>query len=200
MSAKFSQLRELARQYSAGQVARDEYRTRRTTLIDDITARRTPIDYRDITPPKSSAPPTIVIDVGEDEPESRRVPIIMGAIALVLALGAGGWLVLKSQTAPPAPAVNVAPKNPATLALDEFLTSADWSSAGVAAFEERWDAFDPTLREAAHQDPAFGRLENELRTRIEDQMAVAAVDTSGKADGEAGRLRAFGARMGIEAR
>ena len=121
MSAKFSQLRELARQYSAGQVARDEYRRQRGVLLDDVASGKVQIDYRVITPPKPAAPPTVIIDVGDDEPETRRLTIILGAIALVVAIGAGGWFYLQSQTAPPAPVVNVAPKAPAIAAVEEFV-------------------------------------------------------------------------------
>ena len=157
MSAKFSQLRELARQYSAGQVARDEYRRQRGVMLDEVAAGKLQIDYRVITPPKPAAPPTVIIDVGDDEPEARRIPIILGAIALVVAVGAGGWFYLQEQTAPPAPTRNVAPKAPAVAALEEFLQSADWSSAGTNAFEARWEAFDPAQQDAGSVRRRAGR-------------------------------------------
>ena len=197
MSAKFSQLRELARQYSAGQVARDEYRRQRGVMLDEVASGKLQIDYRVITPPKPTATPTVIIDVGDDEPEARRVPIILGAIALVVAVGAGGWLYLQAQTAPPAETIKVAPKAPAVAALEEFLQSADWSSAGTNAFEARWETFDDVQRAEARAHPAFGRLENELRLRIEDQAALAGLDAGGAAGAETIRLRAFAERLGV---
>ncbi len=197
MSAKFSQLRELARQYSAGQVARDEYRRQRGVMLDEVAAGKLQIDYRVITPPKPAAPPTVIMDVGDDEPEARRVPIILGAIALVVAVGAGGWFYLQSQTAAPAPTINVAPKAPAIAALEDFVQSADWSSAGTNAFEARWEAFATDQQAEARAHAAFGRLENELRLRIEDQSALAGLDAGGAAEAEAIRLRAFAERLGV---
>lgn len=197
MSAKFSQLRELARQYSAGQVARDDYRRQRAVLLDDVAAGKVAIDYRVITPPKPAAPPTVIIDVGDDEPEARRVPIILGAIALVVAIGAGGFFYLRAQTEAPAQTVKVAPKAPAIAAVEEFVQSADWSSAGTNAFEARWDAFDPDQQAEARAHAAFGRLENELRLRIEDQGALAGLEPGGAAEAEAIRLKAFAERLGL---
>lgn len=197
MSAKFSQLRELARQYSAGQVARDDYRRQRAAMLDDVAAGKLAIDYRVITPPKPAAPPTVIIDVGDDEPEARRVPIILGAIALVVAVAAGGFFYLRAQTEAPVQTIKVAPKAPAVAALEDFLQSADWSSAGTNAFEARWDAFDQAQRDVAKAHPAFGRLENELRLRIEDQGALAGLDSGGAAEAEAIRLRAFAERLGV---
>ena len=197
MSARFSQLRELARQYSAGQVARDEYRRQRTTLLDEVASGKLQIDYRVITPPKPMASPTVIIDVGDDEPESRRVPIILGAIALVVAVGAGGFFYLRAQTEAPMQTIKVAPKAPAVATLEDFLQSADWSSAGTNAFEARWEAFDEAQRAEARAHPAFGRLENELRLRIEDQSALAGLDAGGAAEAEVIRLRAFAERLGV---
>lgn len=197
MSAKFSQLRELARQYSAGQVARDEYLRKRGTLLDEVAAGKVTIDYRDITPPKPAAPPTVIIDVGDDEPTARRVPIILGALLLVTAVGAGGFFYLRSMTATPEPVRNVAPKDPAVAAIEQFLRSADWSSAGTNAFEARWEAFAPEQRASAKADAAFRRLETELRLRVEDQKSLAGLEPGGAADAEAIRLRAFAERLGL---
>ena len=82
-------------------------------------------------------------------------------------------------------------------ALEEFLQSADWSSAGTNAFEARWEAFDPAQQDAARAHAAFGRLENELRLRIEDQGALAGLEAGGAAEAEAIRLRAFAERLGV---
>jgi hypothetical protein len=197
MSAKFSQLRELARQYSAGQMARDDYRSRRTALLGEIASGKTSIEYREITPPKPAAP-TVVIDVGEDEPEVRRLPIILGAILVVVSLGAGGFFYLRAQTAVPTEVRNVAPQNPAVQAAAEFMRTKDWSSAGMAAFEARLAGLGEAQVAAAHQDGAFALLERELRSRIEDQKALASLDPA-KADAEIMRLRAFADRIGVRA-
>ena len=37
-------------------------------LLDRIGSGQLAIDYREITPPKPSSPPTVIIDVGDDEP------------------------------------------------------------------------------------------------------------------------------------
>ena len=197
MSAKFSQLRELARQYSAGQVARDDYRKQRSVLLDEVASGKLKIDYRVITPPKPAAPPTVIMDVGDDEPEARRATIILSAILLVVSIGAGGYFWLQSQTATPVQVRAVAPKAVAVAAVEEFLLSGDWSSAGTNAFEARWEAFTPAEQDAARAHPVFGRLENELRLRIEDQGALAGLDTGGAAATEAIRLRAFADRLGL---
>ena len=198
MAARFSQLRELARRYSAGQLASTEYRQQRAALLGDIAAGRTKIEYRDITPPKPAAPPTYIMDVGEDEPATRRIPIIMGTAALLAALGVGGWLVLQTQTAPPATIQHVAPKDQAVAAIEEFLNSKDWSSAGVAAFQSRWDSFTPEQQANARSDGAFVRLETELRVRVEDQVSLASGDATSSASAEAARLTEFAAHMGIK--
>ena len=197
MSAKFSQLRELARQYSAGQVAREDYRKQRGTLLDEVASGKVKIDYRVITPPKPAGPPTVIIDVGDDEPGARRLPIILGAILLVTAVGAGGFFWLRAQTETPMEVRNVAAKAPAVAAVEEFLRSNDWSSAGTNAFEARWDAFTPEQQAAAREHAVFGRLESELRTRIEDQGALAGIDAGGAAAAEAIRLKAFAGRLGL---
>lgn len=198
MSAKFSQLRELARQYSAGQMAREDYRKQRTSLLTDIASGRLVIDYREITPPKPSAP-TVIIDVGEDEPEVRRVPIILGALLVVVAVGAGGFFYVRQQTAVPMQVRSVVPQDPAVQAAEEFLRSQDWSSAGMSAFEARLAAFGPEQIAAARGEPAFAQLQRELRARIEDQKALASLDESGKAEAEILRLRGFAARLGLKA-
>lgn len=198
MSAKFSQLRELARQYSAGQMARDDYRKQRTVLLGEIGAGRTTIAYREITPPKPAAP-TVVIDIGDDELEVRHVPIILGAILVVVALGAGSFFYVRQQTAVPAPVRNVAPQDPAVQAAEEFLRSQDWSSAGMSALEARLAAMAPEQLAAARADAVFSQLQRELRARIEDQKALASVDRSGKAEAEILRLRGFAERVGLKA-
>jgi hypothetical protein len=197
VSAKFSQLRELARQYSAGQVARDEYRRQRGVMLDEVATGKLKIDYRVITPPKPAAPPTVIIDVGDDEPVTRRVTIILSAIALVVAVGAGGFFYLRAQTAAPPQMTRVAPKAVAVAAIEEFLLSGDWSSAGTNAFEARWGSFTPEEQATARAHAAFGRLENELRLRIEDQGALAGLDSGGAAAAEAIRLKAFANRLGL---
>lgn len=197
MSAKFSQLRELARQYSAGQVAREDYRRQRHALLDDVVAGKVKIDYRLITPPKPAAPPTVIIDVGDDEPVTRRLTIILGAIALVAAVGAGGFYYLRWATETPVQIVKVAPKAPAVAAIEEFILSNDWSSAGTNAFEARWEALAPEEQAVGRAHASFGRLENELRTRIEDQGALAGLDSGGAAAAEAIRLKAFANRLGL---
>lgn len=197
MAAKFSQLRELARQFAAGQVGRDEYRRDRAVMLDQIGGGTLTIVYREITPPKPASPPTVIIDVGDDEPDTNRLRIILGALLLVTAIGSGGWWYLQRQTIAPAALVNVAPKAAGVIVIESFLAANDWSSAGVADFEDKWAALDPTQQSEARNDPAFGRLERDLRSRIEDQLSVLDIDKSGQAQGEVTRLRSFGSRLGV---
>lgn len=197
MAARFSQLRELARQFSAGQVGRDDYRRERAALLEQIGSGKLAIAYREITPPKPANPPTVIIDVGEDEPGTNRLPIIAGALVLVAALAGGGWWYINQQTATPEAVVNVAPKAAGVAVVEDFLTANDWSSAGIAEFERRWDELEPALQTEARNDPSFGRLEASLRSRIEDQLSVLSLDQTGQAQTEITRLRDFGTRLGV---
>jgi hypothetical protein len=197
MAARFSQLRELARQFSAGQVGRDEYRRERTALLDQIGQGRLAIAYREITPPKPMSPPTVIIDVGDDEPGENRLPIYLGAVLLIVAVLGGGWWYLTQQTAAPSDVVNVAPKAEGVAVIEEFLSAKDWSSAGIAEFERRWTELDAAHQVEARNDPSFGRLEAGLRSRIEDQLSVLSLDKTGQAQAEVTRLRDFGTRLGV---
>lgn len=197
MAARFSQLRELARQYSAGQMGRDEYRRDRAALLDQIALRKLAIDYREITPPKPSAPPTVIIDVGEDEPANHRFAIMLGALALVGMVAGGGWWWLQRETAAPVALVDVAPKAVGVAVIERFLGANDWSSAGISVFESEWNALDPAQQTEARNDAAFGLLEAGLRARIEDQLSVMSLDQSGQVAAEVARLRDFGTRLGV---
>lgn len=196
MAARFSQLRELAREFSSGQIARDAYRRDRSAMLDQIALGALVINYREITPPQASSLPTVIIDVGEDEP-TKRMPIILGAVLIVALIAGGGWWYLRQETAAPAPLVNVAPKAPGVAVIEEFLLANDWSSAGIAAFEDRWTGLDAQQQTISLNDPAFGRLERELRSRIEDQMSLVSMDASGQVQSEVVRLRSFGERLGV---
>ena len=197
MAARFSQLRELARQFSAGQVGRDEYRRDRAALLEQVGNGKLAIAYREITPPKPAQPPTVIMDVGDDEPGSNRLPIVIGALLLVAGLAGGTWWYINQQTAAPAALVDVAPKAEGVAVIEDFLQANDWSSAGIAEFERRWGALDAAHQAEGRNDPAFGRLETGLRSRIEDQLSVVSLDQSGQAQAEVTRLRDFGTRLGV---
>jgi hypothetical protein len=197
MAARFSQLRELARQFSAGQVGRDDYRRDRSAMLEQIGNGKLAIAYREITPPKPASPPTVLIDVGDDEPGTNRLPIIVGALVLVAGLAGGGWWYINQQTAAPAELVDVAPKAEGVAVIEDFLMANDWSSAGIAEFERRWSELDAAHQAEGRNDPAFGRLEAGLRSRIEDQLSVMSLDQTGQAQAEATRLRDFGTRLGV---
>lgn len=197
MAARFSQLRELARQFSAGQMGRDEYRRERAALLDQVGSGKLAIAYREITPPKPASPPTVIIDVGDDEPGTNRIPIIVGALVLVAGLAGGGWWYINQQTAAPAEVVNAAPKAVGVAVVEDFLTANDWSSAGIAEFERRWAELDAGHQSEARNDLSFGRLESGLRSRIEDHLAVLELDQTGQSQAEVTRLRDFGTRLGV---
>lgn len=197
MAARFSQLRELARQFSAGQVGRDDYRRDRTALLEQVGSGKLAIAYREITPPKPASPPTVIIDVGDDEPGSNRSTIFLGALLLVVSIAAGGWWYINQQTAAPAALVDVAPKAEGVAVIEDFLMANDWSSAGIAEFERRWSELDTAHQAEGRSDPAFGRLEAGLRSRIEDQLSVMSLDQTGQTAAEVTRLRDFGTRLGV---
>jgi len=197
MAARFSQLRELARQFSAGQKPRDEYRRERTALLDQIAGNQLVVAYRELTPPKPASPPTVIIDVGDDEPDTNRTLIILCALLLLTVIGAGAFWVLTQQTKAPAAIANVAPKAVGVVVVEEFLTANDWSSAGIAEFERRWSELDPVAQTAARNDASFGRLESSLRSRIDDQQSVLSLDKDGSGHAELARLRNFGSRLGV---
>jgi hypothetical protein len=197
MAARFSQLRELSRQFSAGIKPRDEYRRERTALLDRIGKGELSIAYRELTPPQAASPPTVILDIGEDEPVTHRLRIILSAILLVTALGAGAWYYVTQETAAPAVVKNVAPKAAGIAVVEDFLSADDWSSAGIAEFERGWGELDPALQTEARNDPSFGRLEAGLRSRIEDQLSVLSLDKDGTTQAEVTRLRDFGTRLGV---
>jgi hypothetical protein len=193
----YSQLRELARAYAAGQVSRDEYRAKRAALIGDFATGKLQIDYRDIVAPKPVHPPTVIIDVGEEEPEVRRAPIILGAIAIVLGIGAAGFWYLRLQVAPPPAVAAAQPVSPAAELVARFVAADDYGAAACDAFERAWAEFEEEERAAAQRDQAWKRLVFALRAKLRDQQALVAVDTTGAAAIEETRLREFAGRIGV---
>jgi hypothetical protein len=194
----YSQLRELARHFAAGRLAREEYQRQRGALLDDMVAGKVQPDYRDIVAPKASTPPVPIIDVGDDEPEVRRIPIILGAVALVAAVGAGGYWYLRLQTAPPPAVVAAAPIAASVTLVRDFVRAGDFSMQANEAFIGAWLALDDSARAAARADKSWSRLSVALRGAIRDQRSMAAADSSGHAAGQAARLQQFAQTIGVK--
>lgn len=193
----YSQLRELARTYAAGHLSREDYRERRAEFLDNLLHNRTNIDYRDLTaaqPLPVSAP---IIDVGEDEPEVRRTPIILGGIAIVLALFAAAFWYVRVTTAVPTAVVVAAPVAESVALVSGFLRQRDLGAEACAAFLERWQALDEGARDQARADKAWTRLAFSLKSAVRDQQALVPVDDTGAAVAEEARLRRFAAALDI---
>lgn len=193
----YSQLRELARHFAAGRLPREEYLRQRSALLDDMVAGKVQPDYRDIVAPKASTPPMPIIDVGDDEPEVRRIPIILGAVALVAAVGAGGYWYLRLQTAPPPAVVAAAPVAESVTLVRNFVRAGDFSVTANEAFLGAWMAMDDAGRAAARSDKSWTRLQSALRAAIRDQRSMATADSTGHAGVQAARLEEFAQTIGV---
>ena len=184
---KSSQLRDLAREFSAGKISEEDYHARRRELIEGILAGGIAIQYREIKPVTAFAKPI----------KNQRL-IIAGAAALLLVLVIAVFA-LKPSPEPPLVATRVAPEpSPPELAVKDFLEIDDWSDARLTEFEKNWSGFSEFHKEAVRRMPGFSQLESELRNRVNEQHTLAEIGGDLQAGLSEARLMMFAERLKIE--
>lgn len=184
---KSSQLRDLAREFSAGKISGEVYRAKRRELIDGIVAGGVAIQYREIKPVTAFAKPIM----------NRNMMIAVGAVILLLLVAA--VFMLQPAEKPETQAVaRAAPEpSPAEIAVTSFVELDDWSEASLSEFESKWAGFSEFHKEAIRRSPKFSRLEMELRSQIKEQHTLAQIGDDLEAGLREARLMMFAERLNI---
>ncbi|HWP94481.1 MAG TPA: hypothetical protein VNL72_01920 [Gammaproteobacteria bacterium] len=187
-----SPLRDLARQYAKGKLSFEDYRRKRSELLQAIQSGRTRIEYREIalTPTLD----TVTLEVSTVKTK-QRLWLVGGVTAVVLTLASVTVFLWPGRSPVPAQQATAAAVDPAQRLLQEFVRAGDYSVTALASFEDAWIALAPEERARARENVWFKRLKSDLGSRIREQEELAAIEESGQAAFEAERLRAFALRL-----
>lgn len=192
-----SQLRRLAKDFSAGRLEHDEYVRERGELIDAIVAGEITVE--------SSAESTA--DFAASPSLNRRIrttplPLIIGACVVIGIVWA--FLASRQTTAPGIDTKNATGQLPgkrlsaARILVEDFLTTRDWSGESLADFRDHWNALTPNEQVEARDAPWFRRLAEALREEINAHKALAEFDGSGLSTTTGKRLAGFGEFLGVD--
>ena len=166
---KSSQVRELARRYSTGQLNQENYRSQRRALIDAVTAGQQALIYKE----------------GRNGAGIRRTGIKLLALAVVAVLVAGVVvsIVLKNNeaarhatlhpTLAAVPALPATPPAPGPALVRTFVDTDDWTDPSLDSFSRRWNALATDEQAKARASLMYPRLLSDLRQQITSEKAVA---------------------------
>ena len=191
-----SQLRELALDYSRGEIDAAEYRRKRGNLIDEVTERRQQIIRTPATAPVNAPTPVRVdIDSGQaaGQGNTLRPAFIVVGITVLAAIV---WLVYPTKhsrgpTLTPPPNLThqtelagdkdaMAP-GPGEHLIGEFLSSPDWSEPGLTKLSAAWQALTDIEKAEAIQSGGVDALTRAIRTELDVQHKIYELSPSGSA-------------------
>jgi formylglycine-generating enzyme required for sulfatase activity len=125
-----------------------------------------------------------------------RTSIVVALVA-VIAMGAGGYFLLRPTTASPDATAESAEDTPESyLAINDFLAADDWSDEQIANFNARWATMPEEVRDAALEQPWYQNFVQRVRSRVKEQRALTATaDSAGTVEGP---LSALASSVGID--
>lgn len=179
-------LKMLFTEYSNGRISFEEYRNRRTQIIDEITGEIT-VRNNEFSPPTNpsyQAPHVEVINSVTKKKSSA--PVLISIFAIIFIIFATAIIInnIRTDTAskndiqpdnlrsdiPNTPAISH--QNTQQLALN-FIKLDQWQVSDVDTFLINWKSLSTEERKYAHTTSWFLELKNTVKSRITEQRALA---------------------------
>ena len=173
-------LKKLFDEYSSGTISTDEYRNRRTQLIDEITGEIT-VRNGDFSPPTNPLyQPPHVDSVAITAPKSSaKLPIIIAVIIAIAFIVVASVTILNNVHNGTDIGANKISndlsleENPAKLLAVNFLKIDQWQVSDIDIFISNWKSLSKTDREYANTATWFRELSDTVAHRITEQRALA---------------------------